>query len=86
MPAGYGEKNYGGAIETYLCPSKRYARRIACRHKTPVDWARQMVLQFRRWLPEREIIVVGDNAPLRYPERACNRRCAGQKSWLLTAR
>jgi hypothetical protein len=25
------------------------------RHKTSVDWARQMVLQVRRWLPEREL-------------------------------
>jgi hypothetical protein len=30
------------------------------RHKTSVDWARQMVLQVRRWLPERELILVLD--------------------------
>ena len=30
------------------------------RHKTSIDWARQMVLQVRRWLPERELILVVD--------------------------
>ncbi len=45
---------------TVLCPSDRYARQSGRRHKTPLDWARQMVLQLRRWLPEREIIVVGE--------------------------
>src|SRR5512135_820129 len=30
------------------------------RHKTSIDWARQMVLQVRRWLPERELILVLD--------------------------
>jgi hypothetical protein len=29
-------------------------------HKTSIDWARQMVLQVRRWLPERELILVAD--------------------------
>lgn len=47
---------------TALCPSERYAQRTGGRHKTPLDWARQMVLQLRRWLPDREIIIVGDNA------------------------
>jgi len=46
---------------TALCPSERYALQRGRRHKTPLDWARQMVLQLRRWLPEREIILVGDN-------------------------
>jgi hypothetical protein len=29
-------------------------------HKTSIDWARQMVVQVRRWLPERELILVLD--------------------------
>lgn len=29
-------------------------------HKTSIDWTRQMVLQVRRWLPERELILVTD--------------------------
>jgi hypothetical protein len=46
---------------TVLCPSERYAHSRGRRHKRLLDWARQCVLQLRRWLPEREIIVVGDN-------------------------
>jgi len=42
-------------------PSERYSKSAGLRHKTPLDWARQMILQLRRRLPEREIIVVGDN-------------------------
>jgi len=48
-------------VLTVLCPSERFAPRSGRRHKTPLDRARQVVLQLRRWLPEREIIVVGDN-------------------------
>lgn len=47
---------------TALCPSERYAQKTGRRHKAPLDWARQMILQLRRWLPDREIIVAGDNA------------------------
>lgn len=47
---------------TVLCPSERYAAQRQRRHKKLTDWARQMVLQLRRWLPDRELIVVGDSA------------------------
>jgi hypothetical protein len=47
---------------TVLCPSERCATQRGLRHKKLTDWARQMVRQLRRWLPERELIVVGDNA------------------------
>ncbi len=30
------------------------------RHKKLTDWARQLAVQARRWLPGREIVVVGD--------------------------
>ena len=30
------------------------------RHKLLTDWARQMLLQVARWLPERQVIVVAD--------------------------
>ena len=32
------------------------------RHKKLTDWARQMVLQLRRWLPHRPLVLVGDNS------------------------
>jgi DDE superfamily endonuclease len=30
------------------------------RHKTSIDWGRQMMKPVRRWLPERRLVVVGD--------------------------
>ena len=45
-----------------LAPSVRYHQQQSKRHKTLSDWARQMVKQVRRWLPERTIIVVGDSS------------------------
>ena len=45
---------------TVLAPSERYARQRGRRHKTLTDWARQMVLQARRWLPGRALVLVAD--------------------------
>ena len=45
---------------TVLAPSERSARESGRRHKLLTDWARQMLLQIARWLPERPIIVVAD--------------------------
>ena len=36
---------------TALAPSERYSQQHKFRHKKLVDWARQMMLQVRRWLP-----------------------------------
>ena len=45
---------------TVLAPSERYARERGQRHKLLTDWARQMLLQVARWVPERQIIIVAD--------------------------
>jgi hypothetical protein len=49
-------------VLTVLAPSKRFSERTSRRHKSIVDWARQMILQLRRWLPDRVLIVVMDCA------------------------
>lgn len=46
---------------TALAPSERYCRGRGLRHKKLTDWARQLVMQARRWLPHRDIVVVGDS-------------------------
>ena len=46
---------------TVLAPSARYHQKSGRRHKKLADWARQMILQLRRWLPHRPLVVVGDN-------------------------
>lgn len=47
---------------TVLCPSKRYNLSCGRRHKTLTEWARQMIVQLRRWLPDRKLVVVGDSS------------------------
>ena len=47
---------------TVLAPSERYATERGKRHKKVTDWARQMVLQVRRWLPARSIVLVADSS------------------------
>jgi hypothetical protein len=49
-------------VLTILCPSERHDQKKGRRHKLLTDWARQGVLQLCRWLPEREIIFVGDSS------------------------
>lgn len=46
---------------TVLAPSERYHQKLGRRHKKLTDWARQMILQLRRWLPHRPLVLVGDN-------------------------
>jgi hypothetical protein len=46
---------------TVLAPSERYYQGKARKHKKLTEWARQMVLQARRWLPKRLLVVVADS-------------------------
>ena len=48
-------------VLSVLAPSARYHRQQGLRHKKLTDWARQMILQLRRWLPQRPLVLVGDN-------------------------
>ena len=48
-------------VLTVLAPSSRYHEQQGRRHKKITDWARQMVMQLRRWLPQRQLVLVGDN-------------------------
>ena len=47
---------------TALAPSERYSQQHRQRHKALTDWARQLLLQLRRWLPDRDLVVVADGA------------------------
>ncbi len=48
-------------VLTVLAPSSRYHQQQGRRHKKITDWARQMVMQLRRWLPQRKLVLVGYN-------------------------
>jgi hypothetical protein len=45
-----------------LAPSERYAAWQGKRHKNITEWAWQMLVQVRRWHPERETVAVADRA------------------------
>jgi DDE superfamily endonuclease len=61
---------------TVLAPSERYHQKRHKRHKTLVDWGRQMLLPLRRWLPERPVVLVVDSgyAALEFLGCLANRR------------
>ena len=59
-PIPWAARTWALPFLTALAPSERYCRERGQRHKTLTDWARQMVLQVRRWLPERELVLVAD--------------------------
>ena len=40
--------------------SESYHQRMRRPHKKITDWARQMIFQLRRWLPDRHIVIVTD--------------------------
>ena len=46
---------------TVLAPSSRYYQQLGRRHQKVTDWARQMVMLLRRCLPQRPLVLVGDN-------------------------
>jgi hypothetical protein len=59
-PIPWAARTWALPVLTALAPSERCCRERGQRHKKLTDWARQMILQVRRWLPERELVLVTD--------------------------
>jgi DDE superfamily endonuclease len=47
---------------TVLAPSERYYKGKVRRHKKLTQWALQTILQARRWLPKRFLVIVADSS------------------------
>jgi hypothetical protein len=47
---------------TVLAPSQRWSTEQGRRHKKLTDWARQAILQTKRWLAKRAIVIVADSS------------------------
>ncbi|MBA3946074.1 MAG: transposase [Herpetosiphonaceae bacterium] len=60
-PIPWAKRLWALPFLTVLAPSARYHQQRGQRHKTLPDWARQMIMQLRRWLPERMLVVVADS-------------------------
>jgi hypothetical protein len=52
---------WGLPFLTVLAPSERDNVERGRRHKTLPEWGRQMIRQLRRWLPDRDLVVVADS-------------------------
>ncbi len=57
----WAHRTWALPVLTALAPSERYNRTMGRTHKKITDWARQMILQLRRWLPDRPIVMVADS-------------------------
>jgi hypothetical protein len=61
-PIPWAARTWALPFLTCLAPSERYRQKQGKQHKPVLAWARQMILQTRRWLPNRELVVVADSA------------------------
>lgn len=62
VPIPWAQRTWALPFLTCLAPSERFYRGKARAHKKLTDWARQMLLQLRRWLPQRRLVVVADSS------------------------
>lgn len=62
VPISWAQRVWALPFMTVLAPSERYNMQSGKRHKKLTDWARQMLLQLSRWLPNRLIIIVADSS------------------------
>ena len=62
VPISWAKRVWALPFLTVLAPSERYYQKVGKQHKKLTDWARQMLLQVKRWLPDREVIAVGDGS------------------------
>jgi len=61
-PIPWAGRTWALPFLTVLAPSERYYQGRARRHKKLTEWARQVILQARRWLPRRLLVVVADSS------------------------
>ena len=61
VPVPWAGRAWALPFLTALAPSGRYCREHGRRHKELTGWARQLVLQARRWVPERSLVLVADS-------------------------
>jgi hypothetical protein len=61
-PITWAHRVWALPVLTALAPSERYDQEHHRRHKTLTDYARQLLCQVWRWLPGREVVMVGDSS------------------------
>jgi len=61
-PIPWAQRTWALPFLTCLAPSERFYQEKARGHKKLIDWGRQMILQLRRWLPNRTLVIVADSS------------------------
>ena len=61
VPIPWAGRTWALPFLTILAPSARWSETHGKRHKTLTTWARQAILQTKRWLPNRRLVVVADS-------------------------
>lgn len=61
VPIPWAGRTWSLPFLTVLAPSARWSEENGKRHKTLTTWAKQAILQTKRWLPNRRLVFVADN-------------------------
>src|SRR5512135_2666995 len=61
-PIPWAQRVWALPFLTVLAPSERYYQGKGRKHKKLTAWANQMLLQVRRWLPDRVLVIVADSS------------------------
>ena len=61
-PIPWAKRVWALPFLTVLAPSKRYYTGKVRKHEKLTEWAYQMSLQVRRWLPKRLLVIVADSS------------------------
>lgn len=61
VPIRWSGRRWALPFLSILAPSARWSETQGKRHKALTDWARQAILQTRRWLPHRQLVFVADS-------------------------
>lgn len=61
-PIPWAQRMWALPFLTVLAPSERYYDGRKQQHKQITDWARQMIMQVRAWLPKRQLVVTADSS------------------------
>ena len=62
LPVPFAGRRWALPFLTVLAPSARWSEAQGKRHKTLTDRARQAILQTKRWLRDRSLVVVADSS------------------------
>jgi len=62
LPIPFADRRWALPFLTVLAPSARWSETQGKRHKTLTDRARQAILQTKRWLADRRVVIVADSS------------------------